>query len=76
MRITFDIGDHLFKLVILDADVKTKKINEKNHPDATKTIGEFEGTEMKIRHDLDFDHIDVFCHSLPVDRQCQRIQRF
>ena len=43
-RITFDIGDHSYKLIILDPSV----VNEPIYPSDEKTIGEFKGKEMKF----------------------------
>ena len=42
--ITFDIGDHSYKLIILDPSV----VNEPIYPSDEKTIGEFKGKEMKF----------------------------
>ena len=43
-RITFDIGDKSYKLIILDPIV----VNEPIYPSDEKTIGEFKGKEMKF----------------------------
>jgi hypothetical protein len=57
-RITFDIGEYSFKLIILEPSVETEKI----YPFAEKTIGEFKGKEMKFPEQVNLPYRRVLSY--------------
>ena len=57
-RIAFDMGVHSFTLIILDAKVRLEPI----FPSAHKTIGDFEGAEMKISPRVELPYRSVLSH--------------